>query len=89
MSIKRFTGYRPNVPTETHNEDQRGHPDLPQYEGVVFSDGSCVLRWCTAVASWSVWESFEHAMRIHGHPEYGTRIEFHDGKLKLPWEPEQ
>lgn len=84
--MNRFTAYRPNVPTETHNEDQRGHPDLPQFEGVVFTDGTCVIRWCTAVASHSVWASFNDAMRIHGHPEYGTFIVFHDERLPLPWD---
>lgn len=86
-NIRRFTAYRPAVPTDTHNEDQRNAPDEVQYEGVVFTDGTCVLRWRTAVGSFSVWNSFEEAMRIHGHPEYGTRIVFHDEPVRLPWEP--
>ena len=76
--IRRFTMYRRAVPTETHNEDQRGSPDAPQFEGVVFTDGSCAIRWCTAVRSTSVWASFDDMMRIHGHPEYGSVIEWHD-----------
>lgn len=75
--MRRFTAYRPNVP-DTHTEDQRNAPDEVQYEGVIFTDGTCVLRWRTAVNSCSVWDSFNAAMRIHGHPEYGTRIVFHD-----------
>lgn len=87
-NIRRFTAYRPAVPTDTHNEDQRNEPDQVQYEGVVFSDGSCAIRWRTAVNSTSFWDSFEDAMRIHGHPEYGTRIVFHDEPIPLPWDPE-
>lgn len=88
-NIRRFTVYRPAVPTDTHNEDQRNAPDQVQYEGVVFTDGTCVLRWRTAVGSFSVWNSFEEAMRIHGHPEYGTKIVFHDAPISLPWNKEE
>lgn len=84
--MKRFTAYRQSVPDETHGEDHKNAPEEVQYEGIVFTDGTCVLRWRTAVSSCSVWDSFESAMRIHGHPEYGTRIVFHDGVLPLPWE---
>jgi hypothetical protein len=88
--IRRFTAYRPRVAEfGKHSEDQMNAPDEVQYEGVVFSDGSCALRWRTAVNSTSLWDSFEDAMRIHGHPEYGTRIVFHDEPLPLPWEEEQ
>jgi len=77
--IRRFTAYRPKVAElGKHNDDQMNAPDEVQYEGVIFSDGSCALRWRTAVHSTSLWDSFEDAMRIHGHPEYGTRIVFHD-----------
>jgi len=72
--MRAFTMYRRSVPVETHNEDQRGKPDEPQFEGVIFSDGSCAIRWRTAVRSTSVWASFEDMMRIHGHPEYGSEI---------------
>jgi len=84
--IRRFTAYRVDVPDETHNENQKNAPDEPQFEGVVFSDGTCVLRWCTALRSTSVWVDLDTAMGIHGHPEYGTRIEWHDDPLPLPWD---
>lgn len=84
--MNRFTVYRPAIPEDTHNEDQANAPDQPQYEGVVFFDGTCVIRWLTAVGSTSVWDSFGDCMRIHGHPEYGTYIEFHDAVLPLPWD---
>lgn len=89
MVMNRFTAYRPAIPEGTHSEDQMNAPDEPQYEGIVFRDGTCVLHWLTSIASISVWDSFEDAMLIHGHPEYGTRIEWHDEVLRLPWDKVQ
>lgn len=70
--MKTFTCYRPNVPTTTHDENQRNSPDAPQFEGVVFSDGRVAIRWLTAARSVSVWDCLDDMMKIHGHPEYGT-----------------
>ena len=85
LDIVRFTAYRAAAP-DSHNADQKNPPHVAQYEGVVFPDGKCVLNWLTAISSISVWDSFADAMRIHGHPEYGTTIEFHGESLTLPWE---
>lgn len=88
-NINRFTAYRRNMDeceTSTHDETTKNKPEEVQYEGVVFTDGTCVLRWRTAINSCSVWDSFKDAMLVHGHPEYGTEIVFHDNKLPLPWE---
>lgn len=74
--MKRFTLYRPNVP-DTHTADQKAPADQPQLEGVIFSDGTTVLRWCTTPST-SVWSSFEDMEKIHGHPEYGTYFVWHD-----------
>lgn len=76
--MRRFTMFRRHVPTDTHDENQRNSPDAPQFEGVVFTDGATVLRWLTAKRSTSVWDSFEDAMVIHEHPEYGSEIVWHD-----------
>lgn len=84
--MNRFTAYRLAIIEGTHNEYQMNAPEDPQYEGVVFTDGTCVIRWLTAIGSTSVFESFDACMKIHGHPEYGTRIEWHDDILKLPWD---
>lgn len=84
--IRRFTAYRKLDISATHNENQVNPADEPQYEGVVFSDGTCVLRWLTALRSTSVWTDLDTAMGIHGHPEYGTIIEWHDDPLPLPWD---
>ena len=86
--MNRFTAYRPLIDEFFHNDDQKNDATEPQYEGIVFSDGTCVIRWLTAKGSTSVWDSFEDAMLIHGHPEYGTRIVWHDEQLKLPWDSE-
>jgi hypothetical protein len=89
-NIRRFTAYRPLVAEKgNHTHTQMNAPEEVQYEGVVFSDGSCALRWRTAVNSTSLWASFEDAMEIHGHPEYGTRIVFHDEPIPLPWEQQE
>lgn len=76
--MRRFECYRPNVPTDTHDENQRNAPDAVQFEGLIFSDGKCVIRWLTAARSVSVWDSYEDMLKIHGHPEYGTVIRFLD-----------
>ena len=66
--------YRRGDLSATHDENQRNAPDEPQFEGVVFSDGRCALRWLTPAASVSVWDSFDDVMAIHGHPEYDSEL---------------
>lgn len=87
--MNRFTAYRPLINEFSHSKDQKNDPDVPQYEGIVFSDGTCVIRWLTVVGSTSIFDSLDSCMRIHGHPEYGTRIEWHDDTLRLPWDTVQ
>ena len=82
--MKLFTMYRRNVPDATHNEDQKNPPDEPQFEGVVFSDGRVGIRWLTAISSTSVWDSLDHALRIHGHPEYDSQIVWHEVIEEVP-----
>ena len=52
--------------------------DLPQFEGVEFTDGTVVVRWLTETKSHSIWDSIESlkAVHIYAHPDYGTRIEW-------------
>jgi len=83
--MNRFTAYREHT-TENHTDQHQNAPDEPQYEGVVFEDGTTVLRWLTPLRSTSVWGDFATAMGVHGHPEYGTKIVFHDEALPLSWE---
>lgn len=84
--IRRFTAYRRNISQrETHNELQKNPDDEPQYEGVIFTDGSVALRWRTAIHCTSVWSSLQDALNIHGHPEYGSEIVWHDGETPPEW----
>jgi len=76
--MKRFIGYRPTPPAEYLEKGTAAPPDEPQYEGVVFHDGSVALRWRTAFRSTSIWANYEDFFHVHGHPEYGTRIEWLD-----------
>ena len=78
--MKTFTAYRRLDISETHTELQRNDPSEPQYEGIVFTDGTCAIRWLTPIHSTSVWQSFDDMYKIHGHPEYGTEIIWHNEK---------
>lgn len=63
-----FTMFRRGDISDTHDKNQRPtSPDAPAFWGVVWPDGTCVLRWCGVVGSTSLWDSFEDAMKIHGH----------------------
>lgn len=86
MNIQRFTAYRTNLSERgTHTELQRNPDDQPQFEGVIWSDGTVTLRWLTACRSHSVWNNIGECLGIHGHPEYGTVIEWHDGDAPDEW----
>src|SRR5262245_59412322 len=76
--MRAFTMYRRNMGNAPHTSDQKNPPDMPQFEGVVWSDGTCTIRWLTAKGSTAVWASFDDMMAIHGHPEYGSEIVWHD-----------
>ena len=71
-----FQAYRRKDISETHDSNQVNSPNEIQFEGVVFSDRTVAIRWLTAKKSTSVWDCFEDAMAIHGHPEYGTEIKW-------------
>ena len=77
VALRTFTMYRRSVPTDTHDENQRNAPDQPQFEGVLFSDGTVAVRWLTAKRSTSVWQSMDDMLAIHGHPEYGSELVWH------------
>jgi len=36
-------------------------------EGVVFTDGTCCMRWLTSVASTAMYASIQDLVHIHGH----------------------
>jgi hypothetical protein len=75
---RRFTAYRAELP-EGYIEGGYGNPpELPQFEGVEFSDGTVCVRWLTEHRSHSVWSSMRSMLAVHGHPEYGSKIVWHD-----------
>ena len=69
---------------DTHTELQKNPESEAQFEGVIWSDGTVTLRWLTALCvsrssrSHSVWDSLADCLGVHGHPEYGTEIIWHD-----------
>lgn len=75
--MRTFT-IRRNMENAPHNADQKNAPEQPQFEGVLFSDGSVAIRWLTARRSTAVWASMEDMLAIHGHPEYGSELIWHD-----------
>jgi hypothetical protein len=76
--MRRFTMFRKLDISATHDSNQVNPPDLPQFEGVVFSDGKVAIRWLTAKRSVAVWDSMEDMLSIHGHPEYGSILVWND-----------
>ena len=70
-----FVGYQ----SGGMRNDILNEPEAPQYQGVIFADGTVAMRWLTARRSHSVWSSFGEMFDVHGHPEYGTRIVWPDG----------
>lgn len=84
--MERFTVYRRNISQrDTHNALQKNADHEPQFEGVIWSDGSVAIRWLTAGRSTAVWANIEDCLNIHGHPEYGTEIVWHDGDVPQAW----
>lgn len=74
-----FAGYRVSPPEDYVAKGITNAGAAAEYEGTVFSDGTVVIRWLTRFRSHSVWASWRDFLEVHGHPEYGTVIEFADG----------
>ncbi len=76
--MKGFMGYR-DTPPESYSAADAGLTNLgqlPDYEGVIFEDGTVAVRWLTAYRSHVIWPNYDTFYAVHGHPEYGTRIEW-------------
>lgn len=81
-----FRGTRVNPPEEYYQNGLTNGPSAYDYEGVVLSDGTVVVKWLTDVGSISIFKDFRDFKRIHGHKEYGTQYRW----AKLTWDtPEQ
>lgn len=80
--MRRFEGLRPDPPAEyitkgISNGGITGNGQ-PDYEGVVWSDGTVTIRWCTAYRSTATFDNWDDFHHVHGHPEYGTVIRWLD-----------
>ena len=73
-----FRMYRLGDLSATHDANQANPPDGAQFEGIEFTDGRVAVRWLTEKRSVSVWDSFDDLMAIHGHPEYGSQLQWMD-----------
>jgi hypothetical protein len=76
--MRRFQVFRPNPPANYVEEGYANPAGQVQLEGCVFTDGTCVIRWTTETRSHSVWGSFDDFYKVHGHPEYGTVVQWLD-----------
>ena len=58
--------------------------DEPQFEMCVFTDGRVAQRWLVGAGSCVWWDSIDHLYKVHiyAHPDYGTRVEWSDGKIE-------
>lgn len=79
--MRRFTMYRRGDMPETHSELHKNNSDEPQFEGVEYSNGKVAISWLTPINSVSVWDSMGNMLAIHGHPEYGSELIWHDPPL--------
>jgi hypothetical protein len=61
-----------------------GEPDEVQFEVCEFTDGRVAQRWRVGARSCTWWDSLQdlYTIHIYAHPEYGTRIEWSDGKVE-------
>jgi hypothetical protein len=75
--VKTFTGFRPMPPAQYIGKGiTNASGTQADYEGVICSDGTVVVRWLTAYRSHSIWACWDDFYQVHGHPEYGTEIVF-------------
>lgn len=74
--MKIFRLYRENPPEDYRKGGYANAPEEVQLEGCIFEDGTVAVRWLTELRSHSIWDSFETFEKVHGHPEYKSRIEW-------------
>ena len=72
-------GLKPDFEKNNYN-----NADQVQFEACVFSDGRVAQRRLTTTGSCVWWDSWEALCNVHiyAHPDYGTRIEWSDGKIE-------
>jgi len=79
--VRLFAGYRPNQPAHYEEGGYGNPPEEAQFQGVQFDDGTVAVRWLTQFRSTSLWPDMATFLAVHGHADYGTRIEWIDGIL--------
>jgi len=75
--VRLFRGYRPNPREEYKDKGLTNSGETPDYEGVMFADGTLAVRWLTQYRSTSIWADWDSFYQVHGHPEYGTEIRWY------------
>lgn len=56
-------------------------------EGVLFSDGRGVIRWCGQYSSITMWESLDQLIKVHGH-NGATRLRWVDSDVAVQPHPD-
>jgi|SRR5690242_16468262 len=76
--MKAFRGFRDNPPLNysAHDAGLTILGAVADYQGVVFEDGTVAVRWLTRFRSTVFWPDYDTFYAVHGHPEYGTRIDW-------------
>lgn len=84
--METFTVYRTKAKevVEAWEKENYRDADKPQFQGVIFHDGTCAIRWYADRRSTSFWNSFDDMKSVHitAHPDYGTRIEWSNGRIE-------
>ena len=81
-----FIVYRTKAREVVNDIEKNNYNDADQiqFEGVEFWDGTVAIRWHTETRSMSFWNNMEDLKKVHiyAHPDYGTRIEWSDGRVE-------
>ena len=69
---------------DEYDTDNYNPSDEPQFELCVFTDGRVAQRWLVGSGSSVWWDKLEDLYKVHiyAHPDYGTRVEWNDGKIE-------
>ena len=70
---------KPDIEKDSYNAS-----DEVQFEMCVFSDGRVSQRWLVGAGSCVWWDKLEQLYKVHiySHPDYGTRVEWSNGKVE-------
>lgn len=70
---------KPEIEKDSYNE-----PNQVQFEMCVFTGGKVAQRWLVGSGSMVWWDRLEDLYKVHiySHPDYGTRVEWSDGKIE-------